>query len=426
MNKEKRDLSRRDILAGLGWILTGTSGLYASEVMAEPLPNALQDAPTTPVTVAVIGLGERGREILTSLGYANGAVVKYVCDTYDGSHKRAIDLAKGATGVTNYKQVLSDSAVQGVFIATPTHLHKQIVFDAIAAGKAVYCEAPLAHTVDEAKAIAVAGRDAKTIFQSGLQNRTNAQHEHVLKFIRTGALGANMACVSAQWNRKTSWRRAAPSGERERDLNWRLDSAVSPGLIGEIGIHQVDVASWFLKSPPISVIGFGSVRQWKDGRKVPDTIQAIFEYPEGVRLTYDATLANSFGGTFELLQGSDSAVLLRGARAWMFKEADATALGWEVYARKDSVGDDNGIMLVANASKLIALGKSPADFAIPDPKETPLSYACNAFLDAIRTGKNNNATAEAGYIATVVALKANEAIQTGNKISLTKELLTLA
>jgi predicted dehydrogenase len=167
------------------------------------------------------------------------------------------------------------------------------------------------------------------------------------------------------------------------------------------------------------------VRQWKDGRAVPDTIQTIFEYPGGVRLTYDATLANSFGGTFELMQGSDSTVLLRGARAWMFKEADATALGWEVYARKDVVGDDNGIMLVANASKLLALGKEPKDFAIPDPKETPLSYACNAFLDAIRTGKNNASDAEAGFVATVVALKANEAIIKGDKIAITKEMLAL-
>jgi predicted dehydrogenase len=419
---DKNDLSRRDILAGLGWILTGTSGLYAAEVVAEPLH---QEAPATPVTVAVIGLGERGREILTSLGYVSGSVVKYVCDTYEGTHKRAIDLAKGAKGVTDYKQVLSDSAVQGVFIATPTHLHKQITLDAIAAGKAVYCEAPLAHTIEEAKVIALAGKNAKTIFQSGLQNRPNAQHAHVLKFIRTGVLGANMGRVSAQWNKKTSWRRAAPSDDRQRDLNWRLDSAISPGLMGEIGIHQVDTASWFLKSPPTSVVGFGSVRQWKDGRSVPDTVQAIFEYPSGVRLTYDATLSNSFGGTFELFQGSDSTILLRGARAWMFKEADAVALGWEVYARKDSVGDDNGIMLVANASKLIALGKQPGDFAIPDPKETPLFYACSAFLDAIRTGSGDKNSAENGYVATVVALKANEAIQTGNKISIPKELVTL-
>jgi predicted dehydrogenase len=420
---DKHDLTRRDILAGLGWMLTGTGALYAEEVHAEPIP---QDAPATPVTVAVIGLGERGREILTSLGYANGVVVKYVCDSFAGTHKRALDATKGATAVTDYKQVLSDKAVQGVFIATPTHLHKQITLDAIAAGKAVYCEAPLAHTIEEAKQIALAGKGAKTVFQSGLQNRTNAQHSHVLKFIRTGALGQSVARVSAQWNKKTSWRRAAPSGDRERDLNWRLDTNLSPGLMGEIGIHQVDVASWFLKSPPISVVGFGSVRQWKDGRSVPDTIQAIFEYPGGVRLTYDATLANSFGGTFELMQGSDSTVLLRGARAWMFKEADATALGWEVYARKDVVGDDNGIMLVANASKLLALGKEPKDFAIPDPKETPLAFACNAFLDAIRTGKNNTSDAEAGFVATVVALKANEAIIKGDKIAITKEMLALA
>ena len=409
---------------------------------APPVKALPEDPPPSPVTVAVIGANERGREMLTSLSYVKGAVVKYVCDSYEsvGFQKRAMENAPKAMFVTDYKKVLDDPAVQGVFVATPTHLHKQIVLDALAAGKHVYCEAPLAHTIEEARAIAIAGRDAKTIFQAGLQNRTNGQHHHVKHFVEIGAVG-NISRCTAQWNQKSTWKRTAPSPERETALNWRHDPSLSPGLIGEIGIHQIDVMSWYLRAMPLSVSGFGT------GEGIARTITCVVEYPEGIRLTYDATLGNSFGGTFEMLQGDQSAVVLRGARAWMFKEADAIALGWEVYARKEQVGDEQGIMLVANASKLLAQGLKPEDFVKPKPNATPLFYACDTFLQGIRVGKEKSrpsvpihkegetwsapdpvagdSSAEIGFAATVVALKANEAIKTGTKINFTKEMFTL-
>ena len=59
--------------------------------------------------------------------------------------------------------------------------------------------------------------------------------------------------------------RAAPTDERQNALNWRLNKSYSSGLVGEIGIHQIDVASWYLKGYPTAVSGFGSINQWKDG-----------------------------------------------------------------------------------------------------------------------------------------------------------------
>jgi predicted dehydrogenase len=443
------DVTRRDLLGrssalALG-LLLGNEALARAEELSAQAPQApkLPEGPApSPVTVAVIGANERGREILTSLSYVKGAVVKYVCDTYTsaGFQKKAMENAPKATYISDYKKVLDDPAVQGVFVATPTHLHKQVVLDALAAGKHVYCEAPLAHTVEEARQIAIAGRDAKTIFQAGLQNRTNGQHHHVKHFVEIGAVGSISRCT-AQWNQKSTWRRTAPNDDREVALNWRHDPALSLGLVGEIGIHQIDVMSWYLKKFPRSVMGFGS------GEGVARTVTCVVEYPDNIRLTYDATLGNSFGGSFEMLQGDQSAVLLRGARAWMFKEADANALGWEVYARKEQVGDDQGIMLVANASKILAQGLEPKDFVNPKPNATPLFYACDTFLQGIRVGKEKSrptvpvvkegeawsapdpvagdASAEIGFAATVVAIKANEAIKTGTKITLTKEMLTL-
>ena len=111
---------------------------------------------------------------------------------------------------------------------------------------------------------------------------------------------------------------------------------------------------------PTAVTGFGSINFWKDDRDVPDTVQAVFEFPGDVRMIYDATLANSFDGEYEMLYGSDAAIMMRESKAWMFKEVDSPLLGWEVYAAKLKVFNDTGIALVAGASKPPPVGREGA------------------------------------------------------------------
>src|SRR5690606_28595234 len=143
----------------------------------------------------------------------------------------------------DFRRVLDDATIPAVIVATPTHLHREVAVAALQAGKHVYCEMPLAHTVQDARAIAEAAAAAKKqVFQVGLKYRTNPQHRQVFQFIRGGALG-RPTLARAQWHDKTSWRRASATKERERELNWRLDPRLSLGLVGEIGIHQVDTAN---------------------------------------------------------------------------------------------------------------------------------------------------------------------------------------
>jgi predicted dehydrogenase len=364
--------------------------------------------------------------VLTALSHAAGANVVRICDSYEGIHDRASELAPKATVGTDAAEVFADPAVQAVWICTPTHQHKDLAIAALKAGKNVYCEAPLAHTIDDARAIALAAQAAKgQVFHSGLQERTNPQHLHVVKFIRSGALGTVVG-GRLHWHKRTSWRRAAASDERAKALNWRLRNDTSLGLAGELGIHQFDVASWFLKTLPEAVSGRGAIRAWKDGRDVADTVQALLEFPEGLTVGYDATLGNSFDGHAETLLGTEAAVMVRDHRAWMFKEADATALGWEVYAYREKLGDDTGIALVADATKILAAGKKPGENREVDPKRTPQVTAAEAFLDAIRAKTGESACdALTGFQATVVAIITNRAIREQKRIVFTPEMFAL-
>lgn len=445
------ELNRRQFLKGssFGSLMAMLGGV---ELTAQPAQKAEDEQkPKRPkVRCAVIGFGPWGREIVATLNVLDTAELVSVCEKYPAFLKRAESAAPKAKRVADYRAVLDDKDVQAVIIATPTHQHREIALAALQAGKHVYCEAPLAHTIEDARAIAKAAKDSpRQVFQPGHQNRSDPQRHFVLGFIRSGALGKTVV-ARAQWHKKQSWRHQSPNPEREVEINWRVRSQSSPGLIGEIGVHQIDNVSWILNSRPVAVTGWGSVMYWQDGRDVADTIQTVFEYPGGVQLIYDATLANSFDGDHEIYCGSDSAIMFRGNKAWLFKEVDSPLLGWEVYARKDTFYKETGIALAANASKSASQGESATDE--PGYSDSPLHYALEAFLinsGEMSTGiedftgsfgssdtqalikylseltKQLAAGYKEGFDAAVTVLKANEAIRKGQKISFQKEWFDL-
>jgi predicted dehydrogenase len=403
----RRSFIKKSSLAPLaGFVGTGSDLRSRSRTR---LQTSEQDEP---VSVGLVGYGQWGREIASTLGRMPQVRLAAVCDSYEVMLRRAERALPDAARMEDYHELL-DSDIPSVILAVPTHRHRELVVAALEAGKHVYCEAPLASSIDDARVIAQAAAGSpEQIFQAGLMYRSDPQHRNIFQFIRSGAVGTPTMARS-QWHTKESWRKASPSQERETELNWRLDETLSTGLIGEVGIHQVDTVSWILRERPVAVTGFGQVVLWKDGRKVPDTIQAVFEYPRGIRLLYDATLTSSFDGVYDMFYGSDSTIMLRNSKGWMFKEVDAPLLGWEVYARKDTFYREKGIALVANATKLEAQGLDPA---ADDPNvETPLFYGLEAFVDNIVYGPYDPvADYKVGYDATVVAIKANEAIM-GNK-----------
>src|SRR6185295_19305559 len=113
-----------------------------------------------------------------------------ICDTYPAMLSRGAKDAPKAIQTKDYKTILDNKDINAVIVATPTHLHKEIVLAALKAGKHVYCEAPLAHTIEDAREIALAAKAAKKqIFQAGLQMRSDPQRQFLLPFIRSGALG---------------------------------------------------------------------------------------------------------------------------------------------------------------------------------------------------------------------------------------------
>ena len=464
-NEITQDWNRRDFLKGSSFaammVAMGGVPLHAADpAKTETKEETKYSSAEEPMNVGLIGCGNWGKEILTTLAKMPIAPVVAICDSYPAFLKRAGEqLAPKAERYPEYQKLLENKEVKGVIVATPSHQHKEIVLAALAAGKHVYCEAPLATTMDDARVIAKAAQaNLKLNFQTGLQTRSDAQVRFLANFVRTGVLG-KAAALRAQYHKKQTWRRTSPNPDREKDLNWRLEKDVSLGLIGEIGIHQVDLANWYLLGLPTAVTGFGSIQHpdnKADGRQVADTIVTVFEYPGGAMLNYDATLANSFDGEYGMLYGTDSAIMMRERRAWMFKEVDAPLLGWEVYARKENFYKESGVVLGMDATKNTPAKKDTdsSGQAVVDVKSA-LQYAFESFIansNAITSAYDdfaasfnvNDAAAlksymanifkakaasagyKEGYEAAVCAIKANEAVVKSQKIVFAKEWFALA
>ena len=407
---------RRDFLQHS---LGALAAVALTPTLAELSPSRSSSAT---LVVGLIGAGRQGRALLQELQQIEGVEIAAICDVDEGRLKRAERRVRGLRGYATYQEMLEkEKTMQAVVVATPTHLHLEPALAALAAGKHVYCEGPLAATVEDSAALASAARRSDRVFACGLLARSNPIYKLARSFFRSGSL-RDLVSLRAQDYQKTSWSNSAPDAEREKALNWRLDSDLSLGLAGELGTHQFDAYHWFLGKYPVSVRGAGSVRVHKDGRDVADTVSCDLAFDDGLQLAYQASLGNSYDGRYEVYRGSMASFKLAWTAGWMFKEADAPTQGWEVYANRQTFHNDQGITLIADATKLAAQGKLEDGVGLPHP---PVHYALANFVEGCTAGAEINCGAEEAHRATVVGVLASRAVTTGETVAIDPELLDL-
>jgi predicted dehydrogenase len=405
---------RRDFIRG--------SGVFA---FASMLP-AMELVPTlwTPAAntkIAVIGAGRWGRKIAAELHGLEGAQVIAVAEPVASRLRSAKRKAPDALGYASLAEVRAvHPELQAVVVATPSHLHAAIAQEALEAKLHVYCEAPMATTAEDLRLIQAAAATSGSVFACGLMARSNPLYAHARDFVRSGTIRDSVG-YAAHHHEKNRWVSPARDPKDEAALNWRLDEKVSLGLAGEFGVHQFDVFHWFLGQYPLAVRGRGSIQFYRDGRKVHDTIGLELEFPDERYLHYDATLANSFGKRHEVFYGSAGAIKMAQDAGWLFKESDAPTLGFEVYAGREHFHDEEGITLVADATKLAAQERLKEGVGLQEP---PLRFALKAFLNSVQEGGEIACSATEGARAAYVAIAANQALLSGERVLLDPALFT--
>ena len=126
------------------------------------------------VRIGVIGTGGRARGLMTNLKKLPGNEMVALCDVYEPRLLQAAEIvaSPAVTKVEDYRRILDDRGIDAVVIGTPDHWHKQIALDAVAAGKDVYVEKPVSHTIAEGAEMVRVIEASKQIVQTGTQQRS--------------------------------------------------------------------------------------------------------------------------------------------------------------------------------------------------------------------------------------------------------------
>ena len=183
------------------------------------------------INIGWIGVGTRGYAGLDWLhtAAANDVQVTAICDTYQGYIARAQDRLQTVWGAkakayVDYRELLADKSIDAVYIMTPEHLHHDMTIAALKAGKNVYIEKPLAHTIEEGFEIVKAWEQSKKICQVGTQNRSSSLYKKAKELIQQGMVG-DVHFVRAFWYRnglpnEPSWRYVIPAEANPQNTDW--------------------------------------------------------------------------------------------------------------------------------------------------------------------------------------------------------------
>ena len=151
------------------------------------------------IRIGVIGTGGRARSLMSLLKKLPGNEMVAVCDVYEPRVLQAAEIAgPTATKVADYRRILDDREIDAVVIGTPDHWHKAITLDAVAAGKDVYVEKPISHSIAEGAEMVKAVEASKQIVQTGTQQRSWDHWQLGKQIVESGRLG-QITFVQTYW-----------------------------------------------------------------------------------------------------------------------------------------------------------------------------------------------------------------------------------
>jgi predicted dehydrogenase len=376
--------------------LSGAAGALAAPLF---MPRSAAGA-NDRMAYGLIGAGGRGR-YLSGIFEKLGAHCVAIAEVYEPNLEKALSATPDAKSYVDYHDLLAQSGIDFVVIATPDHQHCPNLLDALAAKKDVYLEKPMSHSLEESQRMIKAVRATSQIVQIGMQRRSAESIIKAKQMIDDGALG-RVTMAKPQWNwniaqeldnsplpGKLDWKRfLGPARDRElqpmRFRYWRYFWDYSGGNMTDQGTHLMDVVQWFTNSGvPRSAVCYGQVAKMS-GAEAPDVFCAVFEYPN-LMATWTLNYCNDFDD------------------------------GWSIQFQGDRgtmVIDDAGFRIWEEPWKQ---HREPSQrFDAPVPIE---SHVQN-FLDCVKSRKQPNATVEVGASAVAAPHLANLAFHQKRQVQM--------
>jgi predicted dehydrogenase len=261
--------------------------------------------------IGVIGAGGRMNDLLNAADKAGGVQITAVSDVY-APHIDAVKQrtsAKDATAHADYRELLQQN-VDVVVIASPDHWHMRMAVDALNAGKDVYLEKPVTHTIEEGAALVKVVRANKKILQCGMQQRSWTHFRDAVELIQGGSLGRVPQVRTYWWQNYTAWKGRKPIDAKlldwkqwlgsapdqpfseDRFFLWRWYWNFGGGAMTDLFTHWVDVVHWAMKADQPRDVHMLGDKYVFDQWECPDTVQALLRYP-GFDVVYEGMMASS-------------------------------------------------------------------------------------------------------------------------------------
>jgi predicted dehydrogenase len=304
IKKDMSQYSRRRFL-GLGAAAAGAS--LASKTFLlnpEPLWASQTAAAGERIRFGMIGIGMQGSGLLADSIELPGIECVAACDLYDGRHLLAREITeKPDLPVTRrYHELLENKNIDCLVAAVPDHWHKQVVVDAVNAGKDIYCEKPMSHSAADGVAMVEAAQKTGRIVQIGSQRVSSLICKKAKELIAQGTIG-DVILVEGWLGRNDptgAWEYPPPPDLSPQNLDWDTWLGTAPkkafdpyafarwrcwkeygtGVAGDLLVHLISGMMFMLgiNEPPKQAMSMGGILRWKDGRNMPDVQATIYYY----------------------------------------------------------------------------------------------------------------------------------------------------
>lgn len=399
-------------------------------------------SPNDKIRIACVGMGIMGFGDVETAIKVPGVEFVGAADLYDGHLARVKDVFGPKVYTTrDYRELLKRKDIDAIIVATPDHWHDTIAIAAMEAGKAVYCEKPMVQQIAEGHQVIAAQKRTKAVFQVGSQRVSSIALAEARKRYQAGEIG-QLNVVEARMDRHSAlgaWQYSIPPDASPATVDfdtflkdtaklpfdpvhffrWRNYQAYGTGIPGDLFVHLISGLHFITGSlGPTSIYASGNLVQWKDGRDVPDTVVAIFDYPEtkehpSFQMTLRVNFADgSGGGEYTRLIGTEG-VLELGWNDFKIKKHKLPEApgygGWDTYNTFTKAQQEAYVKQYDAkypASKRNAIETSSA-FAAPKGYDDRLEHFTN-FFESMRTGKAVVEDAVFGLRAAGPALLTNE------------------
>jgi predicted dehydrogenase len=355
--------------------LKGSAGAGAGHVASSLLsagPAAGVVGANDRLQIGVIGTGGRALQLMDHLipkprdpvqggipqwktKPVEGADLVAVADVYEPHREQAAAKAGPRTAkFHDYRELLDQKEVQAVIIAAPDHWHKQMLLDALAAGKDVYLEKPATNTLEEGLEEIQAVEKSGRIVQTGTQQRSWPHYVRGKEIFASGALGV-VRMVEAFWFMNYGVRggdKLPGNQPPPADLDWKAWLGSAPaqpfnpmrfrvwrqfwdfggGNLADLMTHAIETVHWYMEcDTPASAIGFGRTFDWPF--ECPDNLSCTLEYPKGFLVNYAGghALGTDFGSI--IFRGSKATLEISRAALALYEEDRGR--GWPKYNRTE-------------------------------------------------------------------------------------------